>query len=91
MALCKEIRQDDGVRTSYHRVLYVQVTTNSHNSVAVLSYVDTEARSAELADTLKQPYQQAITYETDYDPAMTVEAAYEFLKTLPEFAGAEDV
>ena len=91
MALCKEIRQDDGVRTNYHRVLYVQVTTNSHNSVAVLSYVDTEARSAELADTLKQPYRQAITYETDYDPAMTVEAAYAFLKTLPEFAGAEDV
>jgi hypothetical protein len=91
MALYKEIIQGDGVKTHYHRILYVQVTTNHHNSVAVLSYVGAEARSGELAGTLKQPYQQAITYETDYDPAMTVEAAYEYLKTRPEFAGAEDV
>lgn len=91
MALYKEIRQEDGVTTSYHRILSVLTTVNSHNSVAVLSYVDDVARASEKAATLVQPYQKAITYETDYDPAMTVEAAYEYLKTRAEFAGAEDV
>lgn len=91
MALYKEIRQEDGVTTSYHRILSVLTTVNSHNTVAVLSYVDDVARASEKEATLVQPYQKAITYETDYDPAMTVEAAYEYLKTRAEFTGAADV
>ena len=27
----------------------------------------------------------------DYDPSMTIESAYEYLKTLPTFQGAEDL
>lgn len=89
MALRKEIVQDDGIGTKYHRVLYVQITTNRQNSIAVLSYIDDNARLS--GQNGERPYCQASTYETDYNPNMTVETAYDYLKTLPQFEDAEDV
>lgn len=91
MALIKEIRQKDGVTTKYHRILSITQTTNRQNSIAVLSYVDMEAREGEKDNTLAQPYMKCVTYETDYNPDMTIETAYAFLKTLTEFEGAEDI
>ena len=90
MALFKSIKQDDGVTTNYHRILYITITTNRQNSIAVLSYVDSDSRSGEKTDIMAQPYQKAITYETSYDPNMTIEDAYGYLKTLPAFEGAID-
>lgn len=91
MALKKSIRQNDGVTTGYHRILFLQQTVNRQNSIAVFSYVDEEAREAEVNNTIEQPYIVSKTYETDYSEDMTIETAYEYLKTLPEFEGAEDV
>lgn len=91
MALKKEIKQPDGVTTNYHRILRITNTINRQSSIAVLSYVDDEARTGEKDGAIAQPYQSAVTYETTYDPNMTVEAAYDFLKTLPQFKGAVDV
>lgn len=91
MALYKEIRQDDGVTTKYHRILFLHLTTNRQNSIAVLSYVDETSRSDELTDITAQPYTKSVTYEVDYDPTMTIESAYEYLKTLDRFTGAIDV
>lgn len=91
MALYKEIKQNDGVATSYHRILYIMVTTNRQNSIAVLSYVNEDSREVEKENLINQPYQKSITYETTYDPTMTIEKAYEYLKTLPQFEGAEDI
>lgn len=90
MALFKQIKQSDGVTTSYHRILYVMTTINRQNSIAVLSYVDDESRQSEKSAEM-QPYHKSITYETPYDSNMTVESAYEYLKTLPQFEGATDV
>lgn len=90
MALYKEIRQEDGVRTSYHRILFLQKTVNRQNSIAVLSYTDEEARKFE-QDGEYQPYRQSVTYEVPYNDTMTVEDAYAYLKTLDIFVGAEDV
>ena len=90
MALYKEIRQDDGVVTRYHRILFLQHTVNRQNSIAVLSYVDDTAREDEKSAILAQPYVKSVTYETDYDEEMTIETAYEYLKTLPKFEGATD-
>ena len=89
MALQKAIKQEDGVTTSYHRVLFIQSMVNSHVSIAVVSYVDNEARGWEKGGDAT-PYRKSITYETDYDEGMTIEKAYNYLKTLPEFEGAED-
>ena len=90
MALQKEIIQDDGVTTNYHRILYLTQTVNRQNSIAVLSYVNATAR--QLDGTVgKHPYCNAVTYETAYDESMTIETAYDYLKTLPQFVGSEDV
>lgn len=91
MALYKEIRQDDGVTTKYHRILFLTKTVNRQNSIAVLSYVDSESRTQEQESILAQPYQKSVTYEIGYDETMTIETAYNYLKTLPQFEGAEDV
>lgn len=91
MALYKEIKQDDGVTTKYHRILFMTKTINHHNSIAVLSYVDGESREKEKEAVMAQPYQKSVTYELPYDADMTVETAYEFLKSLPQFEGAENI
>lgn len=91
MALYKPIRQDDGVTTNYHRILYLTQTVNRQNSIAVLSYVDDQSRNNERENIIAQPYQKAVTYETAYDESMTVETAYEYLKTLPLFEDAIDI
>ena len=91
MALYKEVRQSDGVTTRYHRILFVQTTVNRQNSIALLSYVDEEAREYEKNEINAQPYVKAVTYETSYNEAMTVESAYEYLKSMPQFEGATDV
>lgn len=91
MALCKSICQEDGVTTSYHRILYLMQTVNRQNSIVVVSYVNEEARSNEKDNIMTQPYQKSITYEVPYDETMTIESAYTYLKTLPQFEGAEDV
>lgn len=92
MALYKPIKQQDGVVTSYHRILYVTQTVNSHNSIAVVSYTDDAARASDLpTDAEHRPYRHAVTYETDYDEGMTVSRAYDYLKTLTEYEDAEDV
>lgn len=91
MALYKEVRQDDGVVTKYHRILFVQTTINRQNSIAVLSYVDEAARDDEKSAIIAQPYIRSVTYETKYDETMNIESAYEYLKTRPQFEGAVDV
>ena len=92
MALYKEIRQEDGVTTKYHRILYLTQTVNSHNSIAVVSYVDEESRKNDIpSEGENRPYRKAITYEMEYDESMTIEKAYDWLKTQAGFEGAENV
>lgn len=90
MALYKEIRQNNGIRTNYHRILFIQATVNKQNSIAVLSYENEDSRESEKNNEFT-PYRQSTTYEADYNEAMTVEDAYAYLKTLDVFIGAEDV
>lgn len=91
MALRKSIKQDDGVTTNYHRILFLTKTVNRQNSIAVLSYVDEESRDMEKESVMSQPYQKSVTYETTYDENMSIESAYGYLKSLPRFEGAEDI
>ena len=89
MALYKEIRQEDGVKTNYHRIMFLQKMVNKHNSIAVLSYTDEESRRAEQTE-YAPPYRKSVTYEIDYDETMTIKDAYTYLKTLNVFDGAID-
>lgn len=89
MALLKQVTQNDRVVTSYHRILLIQSVVNSHTSISVLSYVDQDSRNIE--PTESRVYKSCITYEMEYVENMTIEDAYAYLKTLPEYEGAEDI
>lgn len=91
MALKKSIVQEDGVMTNYHRILYVMNVINSHTSISVLSYPSEVMRQEEQSGEIPNPYKKSVTYETDYVEDMTIESAYEYLKTLDAFTGAEDI
>lgn len=91
MALKKKIAQSNGIETSYHRILYLQITPNQGCSIAVQSYIDESARLEEQSGENESVYKSAVTYETDYDETMTIEKAYKHLKKLEKFSGAEDV
>ncbi len=89
MALIKNITQNDGVPTNYHRIFFIQQTVNEQTSIVVLSYINEECREKE-HDATSMPYKVSSTYEVPYDETMTVSKAYDYLKTLPEFEGAKD-
>ena len=80
MALQKSIIQENGIVTNYHRILFLQSTINSHNSIAVLSYIDQDSRLRESSGMMS--YSSAVTYEKDYEENMNIEEAYLYLKTL---------
>lgn len=75
----------------YHRILYVSNTVNSHCSISVISLISEKIRKKQLAGEIQQPYQKIVTYETEKFSDLSIKEAYEYLKTLPEFEGAEDV
>lgn len=91
MALQKKIKQRDGVETAYHRILFMQITTNRQISIAVESYVDAAARNATETGEIEQPYTKMTTYETDYDENMNIKKAYQYLKKMDVFANSSDV
>ena len=91
MALLKKIKQRDGVETAYHRILFMQITTNRQISIAVESYVDESARNAAETGEISHPYSKITTYETDYDENMNIKKAYQFLKKTDVFANSSDI
>ena len=91
MALYKEVIQEDGVTTNYHRILQLIQTVNKQTTIAVLSYVNSFSREIEKTSIMTQPYCKNISYELAYDESMTIADAYGYLKTLPQFEGATDV
>lgn len=101
MGLNKNITLPNGVQLNYHRIVSVNVITNEQNIVEVASYTS-QAKRREEADALATARETGVWPETDvfistqyhnalYDQDMTVISAYEWLKTLPEFEGAQDV
>ena len=91
MALSKAIRQDDGVTTTYHRILVLRLVTNVRTSITTVSYVDSDARDEEKSREMLSPYKVSTTYDFPYDPDVNIEKAYGYLKTLPEYEGATDI
>lgn len=95
MALTKQIELPSGITVGYHRVVSLNIITNHVNLVEVASYTSVAKRGEEQeALAMGAPMDVFIhtaTYEAPYDQSMTVESAYEWVKTLPQFEGAEDV
>ena len=102
MAIKKQIITSNGVPVEYHRVAMVKIDTNQQNTILVLSYLSEDARKIEkdyAAGKYKDvetgamvfPYTDAQYINTKYISDMSIESAYEYLKTLPMFEGAEDI
>lgn len=92
MALVKSILENNGVTTTYHRILYISSAINSSVSITVASYINEQGRNSEKIsnDFDTRPYMSVITYETAYKENFTIQEAYSYLKTLPQFEGAID-
>lgn len=107
MAISKEVTLNNGIKVTYHRVVSVMCVTNSHNSIEVCSYLTQEARESQktfyqmqlaakgerssTAVEEEPPFTYTLHISAPYDQTMTVIDAYEYLKTLNPFVGAEDV
>lgn len=95
MALSKRITAENGITLYYHRIVSINTFVNVQNSIEVASYTSRAKREEEkaaLADGAEHNvYIETMLVEVEYDPAMTPQSAYEYLKTLPKFEGANDV
>lgn len=94
MALGKTIYKG-GVPLTYHRIDMLSIVVNRSNVIMVNSVFDQAARTNEVsrddAGVDVDTFNEETVYEAPYDPEMTISEAYLWLKTLPEFVGAEDV
>lgn len=102
MAIKKKVTADNGIVTEYHRVVILKIDVNQQNTILVHSYLSEDGRQFEKDyaaglyngvefGRLKFPYVDSMRFHVAYDENMTVKSAYEYLKTLPQFEGAEDV
>ena len=95
MALYKKIEQANGIVTTYHRIVSLNVVTNIQNTIEIASYTSQEKRQEEI-DAIQNKiscnvYVGTMFKNADYNQDMTIETAYDWLKTLPDFEGVEDV
>lgn len=102
MAIKKKVTANNGIFTEYHRIALLSIDVNNQNTILVHSYLAEDARQIEKdyaaglyndleKGMMKFPYVDAQYLNCDYDGFMTIEKAYEWLKTLPQYDGAEDV
>ena len=102
MAIKKQKTAANGVGTDYHRIAMVKIDTNQQNTILVHSYLSETGRQVEKdyasglykdvdEGMMNWPYIDARYLNCAYDGEMTITKAYEWLKTLPEFEGAEDI
>lgn len=104
MALLKKIKQKNGLELSYHRIALINVDVHNQVTVMVYSYIDQNARQLEKEileskeDRMTEmPYMFAQYYTFDYTkhPELyagnVLEKAYGVLKSMEEYAGAEDI
>lgn len=102
MAIKIKVTADNGIVTEYHRIALVRIDINNQNTILVHSYLGEAGRQVEkdyaagLYDDLEEgfmrfPYVSPRYIHLPYDGDMTITAAYNYIKTLPEYLGAEDV
>lgn len=97
MAINKQETLPNGLPLSYWRIVSLTCVVNQQSIIEVAGYVNQEQRDKEQQydpETAEQPLDVLIEtrlVNLDYDPNMSVSKAYEYLKTLPEFSGGEDV
>lgn len=97
MALYKPMISEAGVPLTYHRIAMLSVEVNQQCTVLVHGYVAATNRqyekdwaAGEIEGEPTFPYVDARYLHPPYDEGMCLAKAYEWLKGLPEYEGAED-
>lgn len=102
MAIKIKVTADNGIVTEYHRIALLSIDVNNQNTLLVHSYLGEAGRQVEKdyaaglyshleEGFMKFPYVAHRYIHLEYNGAMTIENAYNYLKTLPEYQGAENV
>lgn len=95
MALQKEIELPSGVVVRYHRVVSLNCITNVANLIEVASYTSAGKREEEKAAVATgeamNVFLETTIHHAAYDQSMTIDGAYDYLKSLPDFDGAENL
>ena len=97
MAIKKKVTMPNGIELEYHRIALVINDVNSQITILRHSYLNENARNYEKAYAAGEikdpvfPYVDADYINFEYETGVTEARAYELLKSLPEFEGAEDV
>lgn len=94
MALQKKIELDNGVVVNYHRIVSLNKITNNQNVIEVASYTSLEKRQEEIEALDNKNgmnvFINTIYISKEYDEEETITDSYRYLKTLEQFANAED-
>ena len=97
MAIEKPIILDNGVTVTYFRVTSLTVVVNVQSIIELTGYTSADKRAEERESIIDPEGSPANVFvdtriiSIDYDPFMSVAKAYDYVKSLPEFQGAEDV
>lgn len=102
MAIKKQVIETNGIVTEYHRIALIQMEINQQNTILIHSYLSEDGRQIEKDyangkyndiefGMINWPYVNSQYINCDYDGDMTISKAYEWLKSLPEYDGAEDI
>ena len=97
MAIYKPMISGAGVPLTYHRIALVSVDVGNQCTVLIHSYVAEANRqyekswaAGEIEGEPTFPYVDARYLNPPYDEQMNLASAYEWLKSLSEYEGAED-
>ena len=96
MALKKDIKLKNDIVLSYHRISNIDNVINEKTIITVYSYInqyqrDREKEGVHISSSISDIYMVPHNEYIDYTPQITVTEAYDYLKTLDMFKGAEDV
>lgn len=96
MGLKKTIIQSNGIPLNYHRIGNITNVVNDKTYINVISYVNNQEREKEKTIFKNHPFRHEIyrVYSSeviDYNDTLTITSAYEYLKTIEKYTGAEDV
>lgn len=96
MGIIKNETLPNGMPLSYFRIVSLTTVVNQQSIIEVAGYISQEAREEE-QEAIVDPSKGCDVYVdtrhivVDYDPDMSVNKAYELLKGMEEYEGAEDI
>lgn len=96
MALKKDIKLENDIVLSYHRIANIDNKINEKTTIIIYSYInqfqrDRQKEGVQISNGISDIYMVPSNVSIEYNQKLTVKEAYDYLKTLDMFKDAEDV